>query len=395
MKYLFIGSLYNEDDIDLYTQLGSKIDYPAHRFQSALIDGLIHYCVNIDIITSPNISSFPKIKSFIFKSKTFKIQNVSSAFFTGFLNLPFIKLFSKYIRIRRKLQKMINKNEKYIIFVYGIHSPFLLAVHSILNTANIKTCLIVPDLPEYMSDSKNYLYIIAKRIDRLLINKCIKKINSFVLLSPYMKNKLRINDKPYVQVEGIYKPEISTIIIDKEKFKTLLYTGNLDKRYGIIDLLNAFSLIEKENYRLWICGTGDSLDIIKQFESNDSRISYLGTFSKNEIYILQRKATLLINPRHSFEEYTKYSFPSKTMEYLASGTPTLMCHLPCIPTEYDDYIFYFDDESVVGMKNKILEVCEMEQNELSLFGSRASNFIINNKSSIVQSKKIIDLISKI
>ena len=110
---------------------------------------------------------------------------------------------------------------------------------------------------------------------------------------------------------------------------------------------------------------------------------------------LQKKATVLINPRHSADEYTKYSFPSKTMEYMASGTPTLMAHLASIPQEYESHLFFFDDESIEGMKKKIIEVCEKSQSELEIFGKAASKFILEEKNEMKQAKKIVDMINRL
>ena len=117
--------------------------------------------------------------------------------------------------------------------------------------------------------------------------------------------------------------------------------------------------------------------------------------SKSEVRTLQKKATVLINPRHSADEYTKYSFPSKTMEYMASGTPTLMAHLASIPQEYESHLFFFDDESIEGMKNKIIEVCEKSQSELETFGKAASKFILEEKNEMKQAKKIVDMINSL
>ena len=50
------------------------------------------------------------------------------------------------------------------------------------------------------------------------------------------------------------------------------------------------------------------------------------------------KATLLVNPRPTTEEFTIYSFPSKNMEYMASGTPLLTTKLPGMPEEYHQYV---------------------------------------------------------
>ena len=57
----------------------------------------------------------------------------------------------------------------------------------------------------------------------------------------------------------------------------------------------------------------------------------MGCVTNDEIVRLQCEATLLVNPRPSDKEFCKYSFPSKTIEYMASGTPVLMTKLPGVP----------------------------------------------------------------
>lgn len=395
MELIYIGSFYCDGDIQKLKKMGSDIDYPAHRFQTAILSSLLSYFVNAQIITSPNISPYPKINTKSFKSY-YGLYSSHNVYFTGYCNVPILKLFSKYLRIKKFLNDLVFESDKeYVLMIYSVHSPFLLASRKYFLRKNIRTCLIVPDLPEYMSAKSNVFYKLAKKIDKLLIDKCIVNIDSFVLLSPYMKNKLQIEGEKNIQIEGIYEYVYRPSIQPDRECKSILYTGNLDKRYGIIDLLNAFSMIKNDTYQLLICGTGDSLSIIIEKMKLDKRIHYLGTKNKEDIYKLQQGATLLINPRHSSEEYTKYSFPSKTMEYMASGRPVLMSHLKCIPKEYDDYVFYFDEESPEGMKNKILEICEKDEKFLYEFGKKAQEFILNNKTSRVQVKKIYDMINSI
>ena len=163
----------------------------------------------------------------------------------------------------------------------------------------------------------------------------------------------------------------------------------MGKRYGIVELLEAFHRIKSCEYRLWICGTGDGLEDVRQYEKKDSRINYLGTFPRSEVIKMQKQATLLVNPRHSADAYTIYSFPSKTMEYMASGTPTPMSHLKSIPKEYDSHLFYFDDESIDGFSKRIVEVCENAPSELAEFGAKASQFIMQYKTPRPQVEKIV------
>jgi hypothetical protein len=72
-----------------------------------------------------------------------------------------------------------------------------------------------------------------------------------------------------------------------------------------------------------------------------------------------------------------------------------MSKLPCLPKEYEPYIYFFDDESVEGMKNKIIEICEKSQEELNEFGEKAAEFIHTQKNPFQQCIKIADFINSV
>ena len=211
-----------------------------------------------------------------------------------------------------------------------------------------------------------------------------------------MKEPLRIENRPWTRVEGIFNSNYNINNIPaKENFKTVLYTGNIDERYGIITLIEAFRLINDENYRLWIRGNGSTMKYIIEAEKKDSRITYFNEMSRPELMILQKKATVLINPVSSTELFTRYFFPSKTMDYMASGTPTIMTKLKSIPTEYLDYVYLAENDDSEGLKKIIVEVCSKNQSELDEFGKKASQFIMKEKNAYKQVRKIYDMISKL
>ena len=177
--------------------------------------------------------------------------------------------------------------------------------------------------------------------------------------------------------------------------KIILYTGTLALRYGVLNLLEAFSRIKDENYRLWICGKGEGENEIKKRSQKDSRIKYFGQVLTDVVRRMQTEATVLINPRTNEGEYTKYSFPSKIIEYFASGTPTIMYKLNGIPEDYFDYCFTIDGETVDDLKKTIIKVCEMNNETLEAVGEKAQNFITEKKNAKFQSQKIIQMLSKL
>ena len=162
-----------------------------------------------------------------------------------------------------------------------------------------------------------------------------------------------------------------------------------------MNLVNAFSQIEDPDYRLVICGIGDSERAIMDAAKDDSRISFLGQLPRNEVIEWQKKATVLVNPRQNNEEFTKYSFPSKTMEYLSSGIPVVAYKLDGIPDEYDQYIQYVSDDSIESLKKKLVEVCEMTRKERQELGNIGRNFVLMKKNSTIQVRKIRTLVNEV
>ena len=378
-----------DGQVERFSAKGSNIDNAAQAFQTALLSGISSSMCSVNTISTPPVSSFPKCKDIYIKGET-----ATNSVSIGYINIPIIKHIHKAIRVRRALKRIMKPGVDYHIVIYGIHSPFLLSLMGIKRD-KYKSCLIAPDLPEFMSESKNVLYRIAKRVDRFIIDRQLKNIDCYVLFSELMLERLKI-ERPHIVIEGIYQNGSSEVEYPtKDRNKVVFYSGTLDYRYGIMNLIKAFESIQDPSYKLWICGQGNSADEIKKHAKKDQRIKYLGVIPRNEVLILQRQATVLVNPRSSAEEYTKYSFPSKTMEYLASGTPTIMSHLKSIPSEYDSHIYYLEDESVDGIRDKIISVCNKPADELASFGEQASTFIKEEKNNIKQANKLITFLKTI
>lgn len=392
-----ISSIYPDSLKEYLLKNGAHLDLAGHTFENAVLSGLGKLGVSYSLISAPLINGSSKINKYLKGYKFKSNPNIlSNDIYIGNICIPFINKIYEYFAIRRELLKQLKKNPNASLLIFSLHSPFLLAYYSLFRT-KISTCVVVYDLPQYMSENKSKLYRFAKKIDQYLINKCLKKIDSYVLLSVDMINFLPKENKKWEIIEGIYNTTNSIMKsneYEESNDKIILYTGGISERYGVFDLIEAFVRIPQSYYKLILCGNCSNHNLLNEYLDKDKRISYLGLVDKKEVAILQSRATVLVNPRHSGEEFTKYSFPSKTMEYMASGTPTIMCKLHSLPNEYLEYLFIFEDESIEGYKNKIVEVCSKPSDYLSNFGNMASNFIKSKKNEIIQAKKIVDLLSK-
>ena len=122
------------------------------------------------------------------------------------------------------------------------------------------------------------------------------------------------------------------------------------------------------------------------------RIVYLGRVDRAEVLSLQKNATVLVNPRQNNEEFTKYSFPSKNLEYLSSGVPLVAYKLDGIPDEYDEYIYYPTDNSAEALSKEIMKICALPDEERKLLGKKAKDFVFENKNKVKQAQRIIEFI---
>lgn len=387
MNVLFIGSIYSSSFKKILTDAGLPISSAGQTFQTALLNGLDQLC-NVRVISEFFIPTYPKFKKcFIpsgkFNHKDDEINDTS----ISFVNLPLLKKASQFFSYYREVRRNLNWAD--VIIVYEATSRQLLA--PVLAAKKKPKIAIVPDLPEYMSDNSNPVYVFAKKIDRWLIDFAMKRFNGFVLLSHFMKDRLRIKNQDYLVLEGIFDLKDQRNQVEKDSKKIVLYTGKIEKWFGLEDLLKAFCKVKGPDYRLYLCGPGD-IEMVNSYIDRDNRIVYKGCLTHEEVLELQKKATLLVNPRHSTDDYTLYSFPSKTMEYMASGTPTLMCKLKSLPDEYLRHLYIFEDETVEGYTKKIQECLDLPLQERNSFGRAAAEFIIKNKSSEVQVKRLVNFI---
>ena len=174
-----------------------------------------------------------------------------------------------------------------------------------------------------------------------------------------------------------------------------MYAGQLHKKYGILNLVDAFEQIENTNIELWLFGEGTAVDEVLQRTRRDCRIKYFGRATREEVLSYEKNATLLVNLRSPKDIFTKYSFPSKTIEYMASGTPLLTTRLEGIPKEYFDYVFSIEDNDVEQIKGALADILSSTDEELRTMGRRAQDFVKENKSAKSQVGRIMNFLEKL
>lgn len=253
----------------------------------------------------------------------------------------------------------------------------------------IRSVGILTDMPGMMVFGNGKKESIATKVNRWSLSL----YTHYVFLTEAMNPVVNTKNRPYIIVEGLCDSS-TTLAADcrKDSPRIVMYAGSLHEKYGLKLLVDSFLSLKPENAKLVIYGSGPyEKDLRSICESNDN-VEYRGLQPTEKILAAERTATLLINPRPTVEEFTKYSFPSKNMEYMASGTPLLTTRLPGIPADYAPYVYYFDGETQEAFSEKMDEVLSLPDEELRAKGHQAQAFVLQNKNNIAQSERILKLL---
>lgn len=218
--------------------------------------------------------------------------------------------------------------------------------------------------------------------------KMSSRFDGYVFLTESMNQIINTKNRPYIVVEGfcdVAMQSISNELSNKERKDIIIYAGGVNRKYGIKNLVDAVAGLE--NTELWIYGVGDfSAELEKEHPNN---VILKGARSNAEVVLAETKAMLLVNPRPTDEEYTNYSFPSKTLEYMSSGTFTLSTRLGGIPEEYFVHLGVIEDCSSSGIRDTIITALAKGREELHRLGMEAKSFVLENKNNVKQGEKII------
>lgn len=401
MEILFIGGFFPEEMREsIYNQSIYNVDSAADGLQKNILEGLINNKqADVKILTSVFIGSYPKkFRSFWIKSFEFKWGGIYPSRHIGFLNIFGIKHVIRSIRTAFEAGVWAAHSSKNsAIIIYSLHTPFIFAawVAKKINPS-LRLCIVIPDLPEFMnlSITTSFALTAAKAFDMYIQKNLMLPIDTYVILTEHMASRLQLK-KPYIVMEGITSPVLEPDnIISKlqEDNKIITYTGTLSLAYGIENLLIAFSQMTDPSLRLWVCGGGEGEAIVREASSRDPRIKYWGIIDRIESQRIQTLSTLLINPRGPEGEFTKYSFPSKILEYMLSGRPVLACPLPGIPQDYLHYFFPLHDTSPKGIAEALNEVLSKPKEELEKMGIYGKNYVSTYKNSRIQVERLLNLL---
>ena len=382
MRILYIGAFPPDF---LIAKSKGKIDY-LYRAHTAIIKGLRGTSdVELHVITSPDMASYPKCPLFVKKeyNRDEDVMVVSS------LNLPILKQFWTICSMVIAACKIIRQSRSPIVilipYVVLRHVVSLRILHLLFPRRVIQAC-VVPDV--FFPKGRIYRSINA------MTEKMASKFDGFIFYTEKMANRFNVSKDKYVVIEGFR--DISVREPTPTKIFRVVYAGTLSLSYGVGRLVEAMEFIDNKDIELHLYGFGDGEVMIRDACARDTRIVFHGRVSNMAASDAVYSASVLINPRNSTDgEYTEYSFPSKDIEYMSSGVPTLLCKLPGMPEAYYGHFIDIEDGSPKRIASAIVDVYNMPIERRMQIGNDSRTFIIERMDCYKQAGRIVSLLQQI
>jgi glycosyltransferase involved in cell wall biosynthesis len=405
MNILLISSTCSKSKYqNIFKERNYRYIDPSQNFFDNLINGIVeNKDINIDCLTILPVSASVHRK-YYFKYEIEEIKYNLRYHYLKLYNGRISRYLSQFIEVYMHTEKWIknNNNIKRIV----ICDPTLVFASFAARIASkrfkIKVVALITDMPKLVTSIKhkdfNFLRRFFQQVFDCLAERDISKYDGYILLTEKMNEVVNKKNVPSIIIEGsvnILMSSYENILVLKDRPMSIVYAGGLHKQFGLEKLVKAFHKSTLKNVQLKIFGTGLYVDEIIRYSKFDSRIKYMGVVPVEEIIKQEIAATLLINPRPSNKRFTLYSFPSKTLEYLVSGTPVLSTRLKGISEEYEEYLYWFNEENEENMRIKIEEIMSLSKDKLHFKGKKAKEWVLKNKNNITQGRKIIKFINKL
>ena len=365
MKIIYITTAIREDDYREFMKIWSKAPNPSNQnFHNKLIRSLaINNQVEV-ISIRPFSSKFCNLKSL--KKDYIEEENIN----WHYLTIKGGKL-SRIATVTREVKaiiKDIENIEDYVIFTDTINPICIRTATMISRLKQIPTIGLCTDSPSNISGTN--------RAYTLYLLKQAARCYGYIALTTDLNELFNPNHKPALIIEGIVENEEKDANLMSEKAPYFFFGGALLEKYGVFNLIKAFKMLNKPEIDLYLCGHSGSNEKIREEIKDYPNIHFLGILPVMNVLHYEMYALANVNPRPFTLDLDKLSIPSKTLEYLASGVPTISVKNSKLQRYFEEEAIWSKSgspEDLLFCLERVISLTKKERKEL---GDRAKKKVL-------------------
>ena len=278
-----------------------------------------------------------------------------------YLSIPNSKAL-KYVHCSFQVNAILSREKEGVVITDTINPTVLALATNYAKRTKKKIIGVCTDSPSNITGtSRRYTLFCLKHS---------KQLDGYITLTGELNELYNVEKKHSLVVEGLVEDETpqskATSYGDY-----IFYAGTLLPKYGIYDLIRAYNMMPNFNHKLVIAGhSGNVTEIHKEINGNIN-IIYLGNIPNSEVLTLEASSWANINPRPYSEDLDRYSIPSKVLEYLNSGSPTISVKNTKLQKLFYDSVIWTKSSSPEDLSNSIMLLDSLNKEDYSRLGKKA------------------------
>jgi glycosyltransferase involved in cell wall biosynthesis len=368
----------------------------GNLFQLNLLRGLVDGGVRLRaVLTQRPMRSFPRSSTLWCPPGREDLGDGLPATHLPFLNLPLLRPISVGMMVVAGVWRAARRVERghLIVCTYNLSEPPGLFSLMAARLVGAKAVALIYDVhvPGALVPASW-----SRRLDFLLQRWLMPRFDGLVVVTSSIARDFAPR-VPHIRVDGGVSESMLEVGRRRKRRSeegpfTMVSAGGLHPGNGIEEMLGAMRLLPGPAYRLRIAGAGPLEQQVRAAQARDPRIEYCGLLSFEQVLDLYASADVLLNVRVTKRLDTRYYFPSKTMEYLASSVPVITTCPGNVREDFTGLAYFLEDESPAGLARLIAEVAALPQQQREATGRAAWEFVATHRTWPVQARRIADFL---
>lgn len=356
------------------------------QFQESLLEALASTSLNVTRVYSLRpVQSYPKCRTLLFGARETLCKTIPMSLLP-FVNFGPLKTLTSGFALFPRLVAWAwrERHRPRVVLLYNLYSPP--GIVSIV-AGRLTRTPVVAIVADIQVPGQGLLpRTILRLLDFQLQIRTLPLFDGLVVLT-----KAVVEDfapaVPFMELDGAVPESLMDPLqlIDREADGDsrciIMYAGGLSELKGVPLLLSAFAMLDGEGFELWVTGRGPLEALVRQAADHDARITYWGFPAQEKLHELYARADVLVNPHSASTESARYLFPSKLIEYLATGVPVVStCSTPAVQACYGDVAVVSGDGAPASLAEGLRRVASMSRLERRAIGRRGRSFVLREKS---------------
>ena len=340
-RFFWVGPMIPSKHLNTWTSASPA----AMKWQRHLVDALVKEGADLEWLYYRPDSYWPKGRLFPWQESLILDINYNNRQIP-YVNLPGYRSLSIKNNFCKLLKNIMDSRDARPLIVISYNAPIW--IEDAFSDHNIRSQFI-------------YIYVIG---DHIADHAIPKGADGYAFLSyDFFQRYIYSNKK--LHLDGAVYPKVKRPFLQKStevKRKTIfLYSGSLGKWGGTKILLDAMTLIKRDDFELWISGFGHTAAFKKSLPK-DKRIKYLGLLTDDQLHDAYQTANVFLNPIPADMLGTENNFPSKIFDYLAWRKPIISTWTKGLSPEYRE-VLHITENNPLAFSSAMTSYIVIEQED--------------------------------